>query len=101
MSSYSFSDLAIQDLDDICEYVASTSPQAASKLFDTIRQKCKLHANFPGLGKCYKTLDPNLRGFIVENYIILYYPRTDGIDVSRVINGYRDLESMFPELGGN
>lgn len=26
---------------------------------------------------------------------IFYYPRVNGIDVARVISGYRDLESFF------
>ncbi|MBW4645345.1 MAG: type II toxin-antitoxin system RelE/ParE family toxin [Goleter apudmare HA4340-LM2] len=41
MSNYSLSDAAIQDLDEICEYIVSVNPKAASKLFDDIRQKCK------------------------------------------------------------
>ncbi|UKO99875.1 type II toxin-antitoxin system RelE/ParE family toxin [Nostoc sp. UHCC 0870] len=49
MSNYSFSDIAIQDLDEICEYVARHNPKAASKLFDDIRQKCKLLADFPNM----------------------------------------------------
>jgi len=37
MSSYSFSDAAVQDLDDICSYIAQSNPSAASQLFDAIR----------------------------------------------------------------
>ena len=47
MSSYSFSDDAVQDLDDICEYIAGNNYSAASKLFDRIRERCKVTANFP------------------------------------------------------
>ena len=95
MSNYSFSDEAIQDLDDICEYIAGSHPRAASRLFDAIRQKCKLVAGFPNMGKSYEILSPGLRGFTFEDYIIFYYPRVDGIDVARVVSGYRDLESLF------
>ncbi len=49
MSNYSFSDEAIQDLDEICEYIARSNTKAASKLFDDIRKKCKLVASFPNL----------------------------------------------------
>jgi toxin ParE1/3/4 len=41
MSNYSFSDEAVQDLDNICESVTRLNPKASSKLFDEIRQKCK------------------------------------------------------------
>ncbi len=95
MSNYSFSDVAIQDLDEICDYIAQGNPSAASKLFDAIRQKCKLVANFPNMGKSYEMLSPRLRGFTVDDYMIFYYPRENGIDIARVVSGYRDLESLF------
>jgi toxin ParE1/3/4 len=97
MSSYSFSDEAIQDLDEICEYIARSNPKAVSKLFDDIRKKCKLVADFPGMGKSYRRLVTNLRGFVVDDYIIFYYPSEDGILITRVASGYRDLESLFED----
>ncbi|MBD2578202.1 type II toxin-antitoxin system RelE/ParE family toxin [Oscillatoria sp. FACHB-1406] len=98
MSSYSFSDDAIQDLDEICEYIARNNPKAASKLFEKIRERCKVVADFPNMGKSYSKLSPGLRGFIVDERIVFYYAREDGIDVARVVSGYRDLESLFSEL---
>lgn len=95
MSSYSFSDEAVKDINNICEYVARQNSQSASQLFDAIRKKCNLVAEFPNMGKSFSRLSPNLRGFVVENYIVFYYPREDGIDIVRVISGYRDLESLF------
>ncbi|MDZ8221695.1 MULTISPECIES: type II toxin-antitoxin system RelE/ParE family toxin [unclassified Nostoc] len=97
MNNYSLSEAAIKDLDEICEYIARINPKAASKLFDDIRAKCKLLANFPNMGKDYSIIVPNLRGFVVDNYIIFYYPREDGISVARVASGYRDLESLFTD----
>lgn len=63
MSNYSFSDGAIQDLNEICEYIARSNPKAASKLFDDIRQKCKLVASFPNMGKSYGRLVPKFTRF--------------------------------------
>ncbi|MEA5505939.1 type II toxin-antitoxin system RelE/ParE family toxin [Halotia wernerae UHCC 0503] len=97
MSNYSFSDVAIQDLDEICEYIARSNPKAASKLFDDIRQKCKLIASFPNMGKSYGRLVPNLRGFVMDDYIVFYYPTENGISITRVASGYRDLESLFAD----
>jgi len=100
MNSYTFSDESVRDLNDICEYIArNSSSKAASELFDAIRQKCKLVAEFPNMGKRYERLAPNLRGFIVRDYLIFYYPRSDGIDIARVLRGDRDLELLFSELG--
>lgn len=97
MSSYSFSDEALEDINSICEYIARQNAKAASRIFDAIRERCKTVASFPNIGKSYSWLAPNLRGFVVENYIIFYYPRKDGIDVVKVVSGYRDLESLFLE----
>ena len=95
MSSYSFTDAAIKDIDDICEYIDRHNTKTASQLFDAIRKKCKLVASFPNMGKSYSKLTPNLRGFIVEDYIVFYYPKEDGINIARIVSGYRDLESLF------
>jgi toxin ParE1/3/4 len=95
MSSYSFSDTAIRDLDEICNYIAVQNSRAASQIFDRIRQKCKLVASFPNMGKTYPKLNPNLRGFVVDDYIVFYYPSSDGINIARVVSGYRDLEDLF------
>jgi toxin ParE1/3/4 len=40
MNNYSLSEAAIQDLDEICEYIDQLKPKAASQLFDDIRAKC-------------------------------------------------------------
>ena len=97
MSNYLFTDAAVKDLDYICEYIARQNSRAASQLFDAIRKKCKLVASFPNMGKSYSRLAANLRGFIVEDYVVFYYPREDGIDIIRVISGYRDFETLFLE----
>lgn len=97
MSSYSFSDEAIQDLNEICEYIAYQNRNAAIKLFETIRAKCKSLADFPNRGKRYDYLLPNLRGSIVNDYIIFYFPKTNGIDVVRVVSGRRNLEKIFAD----
>ena len=95
MNTYSFSAEATQDLDDVCHYIAQNSDRAASKTFDTIRKKAKLLAQFPNMGKAYHQLAPNLRGAPVEDYLIFYYPRLDGIDIARIVSGYRDLDQLF------
>lgn len=97
MSNYSFSKLAVQDLDEICRFISQNNVKAASRLFDEIRKKCKLIADFPHMGKSYAWIDDDLRGFIISEYIIFYYPRTDGIDIVRVIYGKRDFKALFEE----
>jgi toxin ParE1/3/4 len=93
--SYGFSEDAIVDLDEICDYLGNYSVKAAGKLFDRIRQRAKVIASFPDTGKSYEDLIPGLRGFIVDNYIVFYVRKGDGIEILRVISGYRDLRSVF------
>lgn len=95
MNTYSLADEAVRDLNELCDYIAQHEPQAAHRIFDRIRQRCKLLAQFPNMGKSFNRLAPNLRGSVVEDRIIFYYPRQDGIDVVRIISGYRDLEALF------
>jgi plasmid stabilization system protein ParE len=42
------------------------------QLFDAIRKKCKLVANFPYMGKNHGKLAVDLRGFVVEDYVVFY-----------------------------
>jgi toxin ParE1/3/4 len=93
--TYGFSEDAIADLDEICDYLGHYSVKAAGKLFDRIRQRAKLVASFPDTGKSYEDLIPGLRGFVVDDYIVFYIRVGDGIEILRVISGYRDLRSVF------
>jgi len=99
MGTYIFSSLAIRNLTEICEFIAQSDKKAASNLFDSIRQKSKLVASFPNMGKNYDWLSPNLRGFTVDDYIMFYYPREDGIEIIRAVYGKRDLQALFEEFG--
>jgi toxin ParE1/3/4 len=97
MNTYSFSEEALQDLDQLCEYIAQTDQRAASKIFDAIRKRARLLAQFPNMGKSYDEIARGLRGAPVNDYIIFYYPRADGIDITRIISGHRDIESLFAD----
>jgi plasmid stabilization system protein ParE len=39
----------------------------------------------------------NVRSFPIDDYLIFYSPIAAGIEVLRVVSGYRDLESLFSE----
>jgi len=94
MKTYSLSEKAIADLEAICESMSETNRDFAVKFFENVREKCRKVAQFPNMGKNYGEIKVNLRGFVVNNYIVFYFPRSDGIDVVRIISGYRDLESL-------
>ena len=97
MAKYQFSEDAIKDINEICDYLAKNNPRSASNLFDAIRQKCKLLSDFPNLGKSYTEIRPNLRGFLVRNYIIFYNAHNADIFIVRIVSGYRNLDTLFSE----
>jgi toxin ParE1/3/4 len=101
MGYYSFSDLAIEEIEEICEFLAQTHPRLASQWFDEVREKCKLVSSFPSMSKSYAWLDPDLRGFVIDDYIIFYYPAENGIKIIRVIHGSRDLKVLFQDILDN
>ncbi len=40
-------------------------------------------------------LEPELRSFPVEDYLIFYRPIDKGVEIVRVVSGYQDLEALF------
>ncbi|WP_310487837.1 type II toxin-antitoxin system RelE/ParE family toxin [Chamaesiphon sp. VAR_69_metabat_338] len=52
-------------------------------------------AKFSLSGNNYDTLKPNLRGFIIKNYIVFYTIEGENIAIIKVVSGYRDLDAIF------
>lgn len=92
---YILSAQARQDLKDIKDYIAQDSLDRAEQFVKAIAERFQALASFPGMGRRYETLAPNLRGFPVGNYIIFYRSTDQGISIERILSGYRDLETMF------
>lgn len=86
---------ANQDLEEIYNYLSSFSLDATARFLDAFEKKCNILAQLPRLGKSYETLSPELRGFPLDKYIIFYRPIQGGIEVARVVSGYRDLRRIW------
>lgn len=56
----------------------------STTIFDAIQKKSLLAARFPNMGKKYDNISPGLRGFEVDRYTVLYYPKVGGIDIVRI-----------------
>lgn len=97
MGKYILAPSARLDLKQITNYLAFKNPQASRKLKEKIRQICNQLAKFPKMGKRRDELISGLRSFPVEDYLIFYFPTENGIEIARVVSGYRDLEAMFDE----
>jgi toxin ParE1/3/4 len=95
MSRVLRSSLAERDLEEIWAYIARDNPAAASRVIRAIAGKCQLMAMQPELGELRPELAPRLRSFLVGNYVVVYWPMSDGIEIARVIHAARDIQSLF------
>ncbi|NEP39938.1 MAG: type II toxin-antitoxin system RelE/ParE family toxin [Okeania sp. SIO2H7] len=95
MSRYFIAIPAKQDLKEINSYIARYNSTAARSFKERIKQQCKLLADFPEMGQNRDELEPGLRSFSIENYLIFYRPIASGVEIIRVVSGYRDLEAIF------
>ena len=95
--NYIISQLAIKDLEEIIDYFSEHNIEAGEKFLSEFEKKCKYLVDFPSIGRGYDDIKPSLRGLPLASYIIFYRSINDGIEIVRVISGYRDLESLFLE----
>lgn len=96
MARYHLSRFALADLDQIWELIARDNPTAAREAISRILNAIDKLIDFPGMGPACDDLHAGMRRFPVPPYLVFYFPREGGIDVTRVIHGARDLPAMFP-----
>jgi toxin ParE1/3/4 len=97
MNRYTLAPRAVADLKAIWDYIGiqNNSPENAKQFLDRLFEKFTLLAVHPPLGGPRSDLRPDLRIFAAENYVILYYPLSDGVEIAGVIHGARNYESLF------
>jgi len=97
MSNHSLTEQEIEDINEICDYLLNFNLDSATEFLSLIENKCQFLAEFPNMGRSYAELLPELRGISVNPYIIFYRLIKDDVEIIRVVNGYRNLESLFSE----
>jgi toxin ParE1/3/4 len=70
---------------------------ANGQFLNKINQKFNTLTNFPNMGRRRDELLPLLRSFPVDDYLIFYRSIEEGIEILRVVSGYRDLEKLFDD----
>ncbi|NJL67225.1 MAG: type II toxin-antitoxin system RelE/ParE family toxin [Microcoleus sp. SM1_3_4] len=86
---------ASRDLSEISDYFLAQSVDAGDRFVEAFGKKCLYLAEYPYLGRSYAQLAPNLRGIPLMGYIIFYQIVGDGIEILRVVSGYRNLQDVF------
>lgn len=97
MKQHIISPAASLDLAEIIDYFTVRNIEAGERFIDEFEKKCKYLANFPKMGRSYANIKLDLRGVPLDGYIILYRIVDSGIEIVRVVSGYRNLESLFAE----
>ncbi|MEG4839633.1 type II toxin-antitoxin system RelE/ParE family toxin [Microcoleus sp. B9-D4] len=97
MSRYTLSAPAKQDLRELTNYLLLFSANAANHFLNVFQEKIRLLADFPEMGRSREELAPSLRSFPVDKYVIFYRVIKNGIQIERVLSGYRDFEDVFVE----
>lgn len=88
---------AKSDLIEIWDYIAEDSEARADDFVAKIHEKFLALAEHPGIGRARDELEKDIRSFPVGRYIIFYRPFAEGIEVVRVLHGFRDLDALFDE----
>jgi toxin ParE1/3/4 len=95
MSSCVFTRQAHLDLLEIHDYIAADNPAAAARFVQKMERKCQTIARTPMMGRLCEELEPLLRCFSVDNYIIFYKTTSNGVAIIRILSGYRDYQRIF------
>lgn len=84
--------MAIDDLDQIYDYIAEAAPDRAENFISTLREKALLLSENPRIGETRLPNHPTVRVFPCKNYLLLFRPldTVRGIEMMRIIHGARD-----------
>ena len=97
-NSFRVSKPASQDLDEIWEYTfeQSYSVDVADRVLRAVYDACEQVALNPQLGHLRQDLtDRELRFWSVYNYLLVYKPGTEPLEVVAVLHGARDVSGIL------
>ena len=97
-SNYSFSDIALQDINEISDYLFEQyGEKLADQFLNSLLMKCDRLTQFPQIGRKRYELSFNLRSFPLQDYLIFYRVTSYEIEIVRVASGYQDLPALFED----
>ena len=97
-AQFRFTEPAIQDIEQIADYIARQSGlDQADRFLNKLDAKFVKIAQFPNLGRQRDEILPGLRSLPMDNYLILYMAIGQDVEIFRVVSGYRDLSALFTD----
>ncbi len=99
MKPFRIADKAQGDLASIWDFIAveNDAPEAADKVMNQFELVFRQLGKHPLIGRSSPEFGFDLRSFPQGNYIIVYRPTADGVDIVRVLHGSRNMETLFED----
>ncbi len=97
MTSVILSPVALEDLEEIGDYIAKDNFQAALSFVARLRNRCYSLGDNPGIGSKRDELRPRMRSVAEGDYVILYRSHAAYLEIVRVVYGKRDIKKLFEE----
>jgi antitoxin ParD1/3/4 len=102
--AYHLTSTALDDLDEIWNYIAKDSPDAADRVESAIFEACKGIARNPTIGSKRGEITPlPVRFWVVTrfpSFIVVYQPDSDPIQIVAVLHAQRNLPRVIAERSG-
>ncbi|MEW6378244.1 MAG: type II toxin-antitoxin system RelE/ParE family toxin [bacterium] len=93
MAKIRWSEDAIEDLKEICKFIASDSPYYAKIFNDRVFEMVEHLESFPEIGRRVPEADnPKVRELIYKGYRIIYQIKDDYLEIITVIHGSKLLK---------
>jgi toxin ParE1/3/4 len=97
-------DQALDEAKDIAIRISKDNLKAALDVYAAIEEAFKSLAKHPGMGTLCEVREARVKGLRFwpirkyHDYLVLYLPLDDGVDVLRVIHGAQDLTRVVARL---
>ena len=96
MTPYILAPEALQDLQELWDYIATENLDAADRVIDTLFAAFERLAAMPGLGHRREDLtDRPLRFWTVDAYLVIYRAEQTPIEIVAVTRGGRDIQRLL------
>ncbi|KGD92011.1 type II toxin-antitoxin system RelE/ParE family toxin [Rhizobium sp. YS-1r] len=90
-----FSPAAVQDLEEIGDYIHTDNPIAAYHVIAELRVRCNRLVDMPRMGVPRPELWAGLRAFPFRRYVVFYTVEGEDVRIERILHGARDIETIF------
>lgn len=87
--------LAVQDLEEIGDYIAQDNPVRAGSFVADLRAHCQKICLNPAGYRRRPELSDDLRSCAHSNYVIFFESTPDLITIIRILHGARDIRKEF------